>query len=358
MSVKIAFDSSPLTSGHAVRGIGAYTKNLVWWLEQEAKRAGRDWKIDFVDLTNHQSLITNYDLIHYPYFDLFSPTLPIKKITKTVVTIHDVIPLVFPQHYPPGLRGKVKFLIQKFSLRSVDAVITDSKNSQKDIIEYLGYPENKIHVIYLAPAAIFKPITDHQSLVTVGKKYNLPEKFVLYVGDVNWNKNVLGLAQACKKIGVPLVIVGKQAAQTNFDTGHIENRPLVQLIKQYGKDHDILRLGFVDEGDLVKIYNLATVYCQPSFYEGFGLPVLEAMVCGCPVVAANTSSLPEICGEAAVMVDPDDYNDIAKGLDKVISDKGIRDMLIRKGLIQVKKFSWEKVAQETFKVYEKVVKEK
>ncbi len=358
MSVKVAIDISPIKTGHKVRGVGMYTQRLVETLQRIGELENQRIRIDPFDSSHEPSAMSHqrFDLIHYPYFDLFFLTLPLRKIAKTVVTVHDVTPLVFPEHYPPGIKGKIKFLIQKLSLQSVSAVITDSQNSKNDIFKYLNYPEDKIHVVYLAQGDGFKKLEiDNWQLVT-RRKYSLPDTFVLYVGDVNWNKNVLGLVKACKKIKVPLVVVGKQAVQEDFDRWHIENQSLVQLIGLYGKDPEIKRLGFVPEEDLVKIYNLATVYCQPSFYEGFGLPVLEAMACGCPVVVAKTSSLPEICGQAAVMVNPNDSNDIAWGLKKVLSDVKIKEMLIEKGITQSKKFSWKRTALQTLKVYEKMVK--
>jgi len=373
MSVKVAIDISPLKSSHAVRGVGSYTKNLVEALEQEGKRPAcrrgrvkeQELKIDFIDFRDQQYnnlAIKQFDIVHYPFFDLFFLTLPLKKITKTIVTIHDVIPLVFPEHYPPGIKGKLKFQIQKFSLQGTSAVITDSENSKKDIVKYLSYPEEKIHVVYLAPGKEFKKLSREAGSCSAGeirRKYNLPEKFVLYVGDVNWNKNIQGLIRAFAQLqqttdnigySIGLVLVGKAFK----DEGLEETKEILQLIKKLGLEERILRLGWVSEEDLVKIYNLAIVYCQPSFYEGFGLPVLEAMACGCPTVVAKTSSLPEICEEAAIMVNPENIDDIAKGLDKVIGDQKICDTIIKKGLDQAKKFSWEKTAKETINVYRKV----
>jgi len=347
--MKVAIDISPLKSAHQFRGIGAYTKQLVKAL-QSLKVA------DFaVELIEKGGPAKDCDLIHYPYFDLFWTTLPLIKKRRTVVTVHDVTPLVFPKHYPPGIKGRLKLQAQKLSLRRVDAVICDSKNSKNDIFDYLNYPKEKIFVVYLAPSTEFRPIKSILKLQKVKKKYKLPSKFVLYVGDVNYHKNILGLAKACKLIGFPLVIVGKQAAEKKFDRPHVENQPLTQLMKLYGKDPQIFRLGFVPEEDLVVIYNLATVYCQPSFYEGFGLPVIEAMACGTPVVTSQESSLPEVAGEAAVTVDPDDINDIAHGLKLALEDSDLREDLIQRGLKQAKKFSWERTAHETYKVYQKVV---
>lgn len=346
-------DTSPLKTTHAARGIGFYTKHLVESLREFCK--GEKYKDVEIEV-NRKNKEKAFDLIHYPYFDLFFSTLPVRKRGKTVVTIHDVTPLVFPNKYPPGLKGKVKFAIQKFSLGGVGAVITDSQNSKKDISKYLGYPKEKIYVVYLAPREIFKPVSDLLLLDGIRNKYKLPLKFVLYVGDVNWNKNVLGLVKACKKIGTPVVIVGKQALGENFDRTHIENKPLVQLVKLYGEDRGVLRLGFVSDEDLVGIYNLATVYCQPSFYEGFGLPILEAMACGCPVVSSKTSSLPEICGGGALMVDPENDGEMARGIKTLLDDRKKRVKFQEKGFRQVKKFTWEKTAQETLEVYRKVLK--
>jgi glycosyltransferase involved in cell wall biosynthesis len=289
--------------------------------------------------------------------------LPLKKPKPVVVTIHDVIPLVFPEYYPCGIKGTIKFQIQKLSLKGAKAVITDSENSKKDLFKYLNYPKEKIYVIPLAPSDIFKPVKSTILLDRIKVKYNLPEKFVLYVGDLNYNKNISGLIRAFYKLktqnsklktttkNLKLVLVGKAFTDESLK----ETQQLVQLIKSLGLNDKIIRLGWIPTKDLVGIYNLATVYCQPSFYEGFGLPVLEAMACGCPVVAANTSSLPEICGEAALMVDPYDINDIVRGISKVISDKAIGETLRKNGFNQVKKFSWKKVANETYKVYQKVV---
>ncbi len=346
--MKVVIDVSPLKSSHQYRGIGAYTKRLV-----EALQAHKRADFETILIEEGESP-PDCDLIHYPYFDLFFKTLPLVRKKKTIVTIHDTTPLVFPEHYPPGIRGKLKFQAQKLTLKTVSAVITDSKNSKKDIAKHLGFPKNKIFVVPLAASEIFQPIEENEKLEKIRKKYDLPRRFILYVGDVNYNKNVLGLVKACKKIKTPVVIVGKQAAQKNFDKAHVENQPLAQLIKLYGKDPEVIRVGFVPDEDLVSLYNLASVYCQPSFYEGFGMPVLEAMASGTPVVTSKKASLPKIAGQAAILVDPYDINDIANGLTIALEDENLREKLIQKGLKQAKKFSWEKTADETYKVYQRV----
>jgi glycosyltransferase involved in cell wall biosynthesis len=310
-----------------------------------------------IDLVETKDKLTGFKVIHYPYFDLFFPSLPLVKKAKTIVTVHDVIPLRFPRQYPPGLKGELNFKKQKFSLKKAQAVITDSNQSKIDIINYLGYPKNKIRVIYLACSDDYRPIQSTMILNSIIAKYRLPKRFVLYVGDVNYHKNVLRLVKACQQLKIPLVIVGKKAIERDFDQSHIENQPLVQLNKLCKKDSQIIRLGFIPTQDLVAIFNLAAAYCQPSLYEGFGLPVLQAMACGTPVVAAKAGSLPEVCGQAALMVDPRKQEKIVQGLKVILSDSEIRGKLIKVGFEQVKKFSWKKTARETLVVYGQVAKQ-
>lgn len=346
--MKVLIDVSPLETVHQHRGIGAYTKSLV-----NALKARED-ENEYV-FSRGEKLLKNVDLVHYPWFDLFQLTLPLEKPYPTVVTVHDVIPLLFPQQYPKGARGWLKFRVQKFSLNQARAVITDSENSKTDIVRTLSFPEKKIFVVPLAPASIFKKLKGSEWKDKVRKKYKLPEKFALYVGDVNWNKNVVGLVRAAKKAKIPLVIVGKQAASKDFDRTHPENQPLVEL--QELIDEDVILTGFVPESDLVEIYNLASLYAQPSFYEGFGLPPLEAMACLVPVVASKRASLPEVLGEAAVFVEPGDYNKIASGIRKVLNlSAEERERLIKKGQKQAAKYSWRKVADETVAVYHQALK--
>jgi len=354
--MRVAIDISPLKNANRYRGVGTYTNQLV-----ESLKSLNIPNFSF-QLIEGGGIIKDCDLIHYPFFDPFFLTLPLKKEKPTVVTIHDVTPLIFPEHYPPGIRGTIKFQIQKFSLKGTKAVITDSENSKKDIFKYLNYPKEKIYVIPLAPGKEFKPITNHQSLTTIKRKYCLPSQFVLFVGDVNYNKNIPGLIKAFSRFllqtsehssrsSFKLVLVGKAF----LDESLKEAKEILQLINSLKLSKKVVRLGWIPTEDLVGIYNLATVYCQPSFYEGFGLPVLEAMACGCPVVVANTSSLPEICGGATVLVDPYNINDIAIGIKKILCDISIYDMLRKKGLKWVKNFSWKKVVQKTYEVYQKVV---
>jgi len=213
--MKVAVDISPLKNANRYRGVGIYTKQLV---ESFKSLNIPDFSFQIIE---DGGITKDYDLVHYPFFDLFFLTLPLKKEKPMVVTIHDTIPLVFPEHYPSGIKGSLKFQIQKFSLKKVKAVITDSENSKKDIFKYLNYSKEKIYVVPLAPSDIFKPIKSTMILHRIIVKYNLPERFVLYVGDVNYHKNILGLIKAFAKLkaqkskvkntsqNLKLVLVGK-----------------------------------------------------------------------------------------------------------------------------------------------------
>lgn len=347
--IKAAIDSGPTKSGDALRGIGVHTVNLVKYL-----RKIKDLDVDVVDFSKVD--LGRYDIAHYQKFHPYFFSFPFSRKTKIILTIHDLIYLIYPKHYPPGIKGRLRFLLQKLLLTKADAVITISETSKKDIVRFLGIPQGKIHVIYLAPRKIFKPIADQKILTRIKDKYNLPERFVLYVGDVNYNKNVLGLCKACKLAKTPLVIAGKQAASKDFDRAHPENKPLVRLLKDYGEDPDVMRIGFVPDEDLVGVYNLANIYCQPSFYEGFGLPVLEAMASGCPVVASRTQALVEIAEPGAIFADPKDSVDIAEKISLLLKDSTLRTQLIETGKVIVKKYSWDKVARDTHNVYKEVLK--
>ena len=190
-------------------------------------------------------------------------------------------------------------------------------------------------------------------LASIREKYKLPEKFVLYVGDVTWNKNLPRLIEAIKKINLTLVMVGSALVQKEFDHLNPWNQDLLKVQKQVENDKRIIRLGFIPTKDLVALYNLAAVFVMPSIYEGFGLPILEAMSCGCPVVTTKEGSVPEVAGSAAYYVDAYDINDIANGIGEVYFNQKLQKELSQKGVMQAKNFSWEKTAGETMNVYER-----
>ena len=324
--MRVSLDTGAITALDQNRGIGVYAEALSRRLPQYV-----------------QVVSDNPEIIHSLVFKLFSPR-PAPRIgtVPTVITVHDLIPLKFPKAYPPGIRGALKWWRQRNQLRQLAGIITDSQVSKQDIIKFTGIDPNKIFVVYLAADEVFRP-------ARAENKYQLPKKFVLYVGDLNWNKNVVSLAKICLKLHYPLVVVGRQAVETDYDRYHPETSELIKF-QRLAKLHPkkIIRLGIVTNQDLAAIYNLATVYVQPSRYEGFGLPVVEAMASGCPVLSSGAGSLAEITGKAAML-----FNQ--KNLKLVWQDLDLRRKLIQAGLIQAKKFSWEKTVRETVKVYEKII---
>lgn len=369
--MRVAIDKRPLVSGHKVRGIGAHTRELISALNEKTKKL-KDVKIDVVDFSKTD--LSKYDIAHYQFFHPFFLSLPFSPESKrTVITIHDLIPLIYPKHYPAGFKGTLRFLIQKFLIKKVDGIITISETSKKDIVRFLGVHPDKIYVIYLAPKKVFKPITNHKSLITVRNKYKLPKNFALYVGDVNYNKNIPTLIKACKMSGLTLVICGKQALDIEtegvditalkgprdwmrflLDKPHPELAHYSDLLIEFRKNPKVIRTGFIPDEDLVGIFNLATVYCQPSFYEGFGIPVLEAMACSVPCVVAKNNTSVEIADKAALLVDPKNPKDMAEKISDVAKDTSLRVKLIREGEKTVKKFSWKRTARETLEVYKAV----
>lgn len=344
--MKVAIDVSPLKKGHSVRGIGSYTQNLV----DEFKK-GEFKQIEFTFFENPTSL-PPVDLLHYPYFDLFFRTLPIKKTAGRVVTIHDVIPLVFPEKFPAGLRGNFNLLLQKMALKNVQAIICDSKTSKEDIVSKLSIPKDRIHVVYLAPSNNFHKFNDKEELANVSKKHNLPKKFVLYVGDVNWSKNIPNLLKAIKRSRQNLVMVGKAVTDDNLS----ETQEINKLIKNLNIEDKIVKTGFIEEGDLAAIYNLASLTILPSYYEGFGLPVLESMACGTPVVCSNVASLSEIGKDVVIFCKPSDPDNISDKINLVLGyNKKEIENLSKKSLEHASKFTWRKVANSTINVYNSLV---
>jgi len=347
----IGIENTPLISPHKARGVGFYTKRLIEALENLARK-NKDFSIK---TDSYKSLASEADLIHFPFFSPLFLTLPLFKKKPTVVTVHDLIPLKFPKHFPKGVRGSLKWQIQKFSLKSAKAIITDSLSSKKDIVKLAGIKKEKIFVIYLAADEVFKPIQNKRYLEKLKKRYNLPQKFVLYVGDFNFNKNVNLLTESCLQLNYPLIIVGRQALQPAKEKSHIENQSLLKFQESAKENPEkIIRLGFVPTDDLVGIYNLATIYVQPSIAEGFGLPVLEAMACGCPVITSQKTSLGEIAGQKALSIDPYNKNDLVKAIENCWQKPFLRKKLSSLGIKQAAKFSWEKTARKTLNVYKGV----
>ena len=242
-------------------------------------------------------------------------TQPLSK-AKKVTTYHDVVPLKYPQWSYPNI-----VLVQRRRLKlvesEIDMVICVSESTRKDLLSISKIPNEKTVVIYEGVSEIFKP-QNVREVETFKKRMKLPDEFVLAISGVGERRNLKRVREASKKYN--LVISGED-------------------------------IPWISYNELPLLYSSAKVLLYPSFYEGFGLPILEAMACGLPVITSDVSSMPEAGGNAAIYVDPNNVDDIKKKLDQVMKDKNLRDELVKEGFQQAKKFSWQKCAEETTSVY-------
>ena len=343
--IKVLFPTSANSSLHAVRGVGRYTQQLVAALQATKK-------VEVLEVGSKQ----RPDIIHYPFFDLFFPTLPLHFLAKTVVTIHDVIPLVFPDHYPVGKRGKLNFIRQKLALKFVSAIITDSKHSKIDIETYLGLKEAQISVISLAPASEFVPQPD-KVIESVRRQFNLPKQYMLYVGDINYNKNLPQLIKSLKYLpwNVQLVCVGKSFYPHDIPEWQvIANQIALSNVEKRVKF--ITNLQVDQFAELSAMYAGAICYVQPSIYEGFGLPVLEAMACKSPVVCAQISSLIEVTGGEYAFYAKPTAEGIVEAVERVLGlSQTARKSWLQSAYAWSQTYTWAKTAEQTLAVYQKVL---
>lgn len=281
------------------------------------------------------------DLYHAPSF-----VAPVLNPFPMVMTIHDVNHIALADNYSLFHTLYYRFIVGPSAKKS-SKILTDSEFSKKEISKYLLLPDEKIRVIYSGCGEEFRPIKDQKELERLRKRYSLPETLILYVGSYKPHKNVSNLLNAYARLSleIPLVLSGKG------------NKDLLALSKALKVDKKIIFIGDIKESDLPAIYNCATLFVFPSFYEGFGLPPLEAMSCGCPVICSNTSSLPEVVGDAAIMVNPHDTKELAAAIHKILSDEGFRQEMIRRGLKRAAMYSWEETARRTLQVYEEVLRQ-
>lgn len=370
MKYKLLIDSLSLVSSFT--GIGRYTYEIADKIEDDS-----EFELDYFygyyskkimrpeeskDIKNIKSLIiknqvikkivrnilflssrffaSNYDLYWQPNF------IPndVIKAKKIITTVHDFSFLLHKDYHP---KERIEYF-EKYFFKNIvksDVIITVSEFSKKEILEKLDFQDKDIYVIYNGiDHNLFKIYTD------LNTKVNLPEKFILSVGSIEPRKNLLGLLKAYNLLSseikreYKLVLAGFKGW---------ENKKIVDLINK--DKENIFYLGFISDEELAKVYNLSSCFLFPSFYEGFGLPVLEAMACGTPVICSNTSSLPEVGGDAVIYCDAYDVNDIKEKIEMLLSDELLQKVMIEKGLNRAKLFSWEKSADEHIKIFKELL---
>lgn len=286
------------------------------------------------------------DLFHAP--DFFLP--PTRAGTPTLVTVHDLSYVRLPETTMPGMERHLNTWVPA-SVERASHVIAVSEATRQDLIELYDTPLQKISVLYHGVTAEFQPIEDPACLATVRRKYGLGDKpFILSVGTIQLRKNYRRLIQAFARLDptLHLVIVGGKGWYCEDVFAEVSRQQLTERVHF---------LGFVEEGDLPLLYNTADLFVYPSLYEGFGLPVLEAMACGTPVVAADASALPEVVGQAGLLVDPYDVEAMAEVMAHLLADTALQQRLRQAGLARAKLFAWEKMATDLFELYQTVMKE-
>jgi glycosyltransferase involved in cell wall biosynthesis len=289
---------------------------------------------------------TNVDIFHVPYF-----AAPLLSRTPTVITIHDAIPLLLPAYRADAKVRAYMSLVARAS-RNASMVITVSQHAKQDIMRTLKLPTERIRVIYEAAGDEYQPITDVDMLAAARARYGVGERYVFYLGGLDQRKNVLQLvrafAQVYRDVGDPnlqLLISGDPDKRGALFP---DPRPVVTELGM--EEHILFR--FVEDQDKPAMYSGTSLFVFPSLYEGFGLDPLEAMSCGAPVVCSNRTSLPEVVGDAALTVDPEDTRALAGAMSNVLTNPGLQADLKQRSLQRAARFNWHTTATETLSVYE------
>ncbi len=375
--MKIGFDLRTIARGRHT-GVEEYTLNI---LRELTKHKEDDFflfynaflKVNFENevLNNKNVLLKDFNvpnkfldmflLLNSPKFDkllggvdvFFSPhflAAPLSKNCRKITVFHDISFLHYPEFF--SLKKRYWHFLQnpKKQAKYSDKIIAMSESTKNDIVNFYNIKEEKISVIYSGVDESFKPVSkDNPNLNRVKEKYNLPNNFILYLGTIEPRKNIIGIIEAFEAVRekkkISLVISGTFGWL--FDD-------IIKRAKSSKFSEDILFVGFINQEDKIYLYNLAKIFVYPSFFEGFGFPPLEAMACGVPVVVSNCSSLPEVVGDAGIMIDPYKPSEIAEALDMILEDEGLSDILKQRGLKQAEKFNWEKTGEETIKILKEI----
>jgi glycosyltransferase involved in cell wall biosynthesis len=282
-------------------------------------------------------------LLHEPHYVLPSATR-----CRAIVTIHDCIHLMFPQYLPGALAHVYARMAMWAAVHKADRILTVSEASKRDILRFFEIPPEKVVVIYNAIDERFLGPPDEARMDLIRQRYQLDHPFVLYVGNIKPHKNLERLIDAFGRVrargagDLRLIIIGDELSKYP---------PLRQAVHRHRLDKHVRFLGFQPYDTIAGFYRLARAFAFPSLYEGFGLPPLEAMACGTPVVTSNVSSLPEIAGGAAILVDPYDTDAIAEGIARAVTDEPLRQQLSARGLARARDFSWAQSVAATHHIY-------
>lgn len=283
------------------------------------------------------------DIVHFP--DQSYPFLPLP--CPSAITVHDLVFNIYPRTYTWGKRF-YKNLAMKAAIDRADHIIVDSESTKRDVIQAYGISGERCSVIHCGLSEGFRPISDQSALDATRARFALPAKFILHVGTLAPDKNLASLIDAFVLLRQGFAV--QHELVSVGPTGWLFNS-LFRQVEEYGIQDEVHFLGYVGNDELARIYCLADILVFPSLYEGFGFPVLEAMACGTPVVTSNVSSLPEVAGEAALLVDPHHAPEIAEAIMTILKEEPVRNRLIARGFKRAQAFSWEQTAMRTLQVY-------
>ncbi len=299
-------------------------------------------------------LVGRYDVLHFPYDSRVA-----WKRGKFIATVHDVKPLLFGELRPRrNLGGVIQRMVVGDRWAGLDHVVTDSESSRQDLIRQLGLPAHRVTVVQpgvdlarFRPASLPRPMASGGTMDTPERGGVRGRPYILCVAGTDPTKNVSTLVEAFAKLAPPV-----REAYDLVLAGDVKKRDDVRArVVAAGLEKQTVFTGVVSDERLIELYQHAAVFVFPSFYEGFGLPVLEAMACGCPVISSNASSLPEVAGDAALLVDPKDTQGFTDAMSQVLTDMGLRQDLRERGLTQAARFTWDRTAREMVAVYKTVV---
>ena len=370
LCMRIAFDGTTLRPGRT--GVGYYTEHLLQHLAREVESTGDELVVvsncpidTQAPLPAHVRVHRGHqfpvrlgwmqmraaralDAIKADVAHFTNGMIPLAAPVSTVVTIHDMSLRLYPQCHPVR-RLLLNRPLMQVAMRRASAIVTVSNSTRRDLLRLHMLPPDRVSVVHEAASPAFRRIRDRARLETVRAKYGLPERFLLYVGTIEPRKNLGRLVAAfgqARAAGIPhhLVCVGPYGWSSRDLTGLIERLALTPYVHF---------TGYVPFEDLPALYNLGELFVFPSLYEGFGLPVVEAMACGTPVITANSSSLGEIAGDAAITVDPLSTDALAQAIRGLATDEAYRRDLSERGWLRARTFSWTQTAKEMLAVYQR-----
>lgn len=388
--LKIAVDLRPLQSSTRQRGIGYFTLNLFSKVFEKAKdeqfiayttltgklpkKLGlrkKDMRFGIPTLFRPRRGIRRFDPILAPFwhttlafsrpqilhltsiFEVYYLSFP--KNIKKIITLHDIIPILFPENFFENEKAKQWYLKRLSWVKKADKIITISEVSKKDLIKKLKIPTQKIEVVYPAIDSYFRPVPAKEARKILAG-YKIKDPYLLSVSAFSFHKNMSRVFEAFKKYleksrdkSLKLVVVCKLIKK--------EEKGWQEEINKLGLGGKVILTNFVADEAMPAIYSGSEALVFPSLYEGFGLPILESFACETPVITSRVSSIPEVAGKAALYVDPYSVDEIAQGIKKIITDQKLRTKLTREGFKQVKKFSWDKSAQQVLDIYHQVLAE-